>query len=61
MVEKNTALKPGCVVCKDKAAIYVQTGDGLLKIKEVQLEGKKRMDMGAFLRGYQIEEGMILQ
>lgn len=61
VVEKNTALKPGCVVYKDKAAIYVQTGDGLLKIKEVQLEGKKRMDMGAFLRGYQIEEGMILQ
>lgn len=61
VVEENTSLKPGSIVRADKNSIFVQTGDGLLKIKEVQLEGKKRMDMGAFLRGYQIETGTIFR
>ena len=40
--------------------IEVQTGCGVLEILELQLEGKKRMDTGAFLRGYQLEAGTIL-
>jgi methionyl-tRNA formyltransferase len=39
----------------------VQTGDGLLLIRELQIPGKKRMDAGAFLRGYQVQEGTKLQ
>ena len=31
--------------------LTVQTGEGLLRIEELQLEGKKRMDAAAFLRG----------
>ena len=38
----------------------IQTGEGILKIDTLQLEGKKRMDAQAFLRGYTVEEGMIL-
>lgn len=44
-----------------KDALIVQTGSGALAIKELQLEGKKRMDAGAFLRGFHVEPGTILQ
>lgn len=40
--------------------IFVETGDGILAIGEVQLEGKKRMSADAFLRGYPIEVGTKL-
>ena len=35
-------------------------GEALLSIRELQLEGKKRMDVETFLRGYTIEKGEIL-
>lgn len=52
--------KPGTVVKVDKDAFYVQTGEGLLKVRELQIPGKKRMDAGAFLRGYQVKVGEML-
>lgn len=61
VVQEQTEHAPGTVVRVKKDAICVQTGEGILEVKEVQLEGKKRMDMGAFLRGYHMKEGMILQ
>ncbi len=61
VVQEQTEHAPGTVVRVEKDAICVQTGEGILEVKEVQLEGKKRMDMGAFLRGYHMKEGMILQ
>lgn len=51
---------PGLVVSTDKRGIRVQTGQGILCIKELQLEGKKRMDADAFLRGYPMKDGIIL-
>lgn len=51
---------PGTIVRVEKDAFYVQTGTGLLKVSELQIPGKKRMDAGAFLRGYQVKEGEIL-
>ena len=35
-------------------------GQGYLVVNEVQLEGKKRMDSGSFLRGNQLEAGVML-
>lgn len=58
--ERDSKNEPGTVVCVSKDGFGVQTGKGILKIRELQLEGKKRMDAGAFLRGYQMEEGMKL-
>lgn len=40
-----------------KNDMYVQTGKGALSLVEVQLQGKKRMDTGSFLRGCHVEEG----
>ena len=44
----------------DKQTFVVRCGDGALKIRSLQLEGKKRMDTAAFLLGYKIESGMKL-
>lgn len=49
---------PGTIVQVGKESLLVQTGKGLLSLKEVQLEGKKRMDIASFLRGYPLEEGL---
>lgn len=53
--------RPGTIVKVEKDAFYVQTGDGLLKVLELQIPGKKRMDAGAFLRGYQVKAGEMLK
>ena len=49
--------EPGIVVKTDKKGIYVACGEGVLVLSQVQLEGKKRMDADAFLRGCHIEAG----
>lgn len=58
--EKQEKGQPGEVVQVEKEAFFVQTGEGILKIEELQMEGKKRMDTGAFLRGFQLACGEIL-
>ena len=50
---------PGTVVSLD-GGICVQTGVGILQITELQLEGKKRMDAAAFLRGAHVAVGDVL-
>ena len=51
---------PGSITEITKDSFTVQTGRGTLKIREVQLEGKKRMTVDAFLRGYELEKGVTL-
>ena len=51
---------PGTVVEVNKNSIKVQTGQDLLVLKQIQLEGKKRMDVAAFLLGYKVEAGTVL-
>ena len=60
VLAENTGEKPGTVVDVLKNSFIVQTGDGCLEFLEVQLEGKKRMDAGSFLRGVKIEKGDCL-
>lgn len=49
----------GEVVKVTKNDFVIKTGQGGLIVKELQLEGKKRMDAGAFMRGVPIKEGVI--
>lgn len=57
---KQDASACGEIVNVTKDAVYVACGEGLLKITELQLQGKKRMDAAAFLRGYRVEPGTRL-
>ncbi|MCI8377347.1 MAG: methionyl-tRNA formyltransferase [Lachnospiraceae bacterium] len=59
--EENSALENGTVAAVGKSDFTVKTGEGFLKVLSVQLEGKKRMDTAAFLRGYPLERGMVLK
>ena len=58
-VDQNTDAAPGTIVKVTKEAFFVQTGEGLLKVKALQIPGKKRMETGAFLRWYSIEKGDV--
>ena len=60
VVEGAQDAEPGTVICVEKGAMAVQTGEGALSLLEVQLEGKKRMEVDAFLRGYGVEAGCKL-
>lgn len=51
---------PGTVLRVDQEAIYVDTGNGVLQITELQLEGKKRLQAKEFLLGCKIQAGDIL-
>ncbi|CBK73739.1 methionyl-tRNA formyltransferase [Butyrivibrio fibrisolvens 16/4] len=55
VVEKSG--EPGTIIDVDKNGFTVACGKGSLVINELQLEGKKRMAAGDFLRGYSIETG----
>ena len=49
--------KPGSVIAIDKKSFTVRCGKGALAVKNLQIEGKKRMDTAAFLLGYKVEIG----
>ena len=59
VTDENSNEQAGTVVKVEKDGFYVQTGNGILKVLELQIPGKKRMDAGAFLRGYTIEPGEV--
>ena len=50
----------GEIIRVTKETVCVACGEGALEITELQLQGKKRMDTGAFLRGYHLEPGTRL-
>ena len=51
---------PGTVVAVDKNSFSVQTGSGVLRVTEVQPQGKRRMSAEEYLRGYRLEQGLVL-
>lgn len=51
---------PGEIIKINKDSFEVMTGDGILAVKELQLEGKKRLPADAFLRGYPVKAGTKL-
>lgn len=50
----------GEIISVDKKSFTVRCKNGALRIMNLQLEGKKRMDTSAFLLGYEIKVGMKL-
>lgn len=60
VVETESGKKAGTVVEAQADRFLVQTGAGCLALREVQLEGKKRMAADAFLRGNHAEQDTIL-
>ena len=57
VLDRNYGCEYGEVAEVTRTSLIIQTGVGALSVKSVQLEGKKRMDISAFLNGYTIEKG----
>ncbi len=57
----NHNIFPGTIVSVDSISIKVAVVDGFLLIKEIQLPGKRRMDIRSFLAGNEIEIGYELR
>ncbi len=51
---------PGTVIKADAEGLTISTGRGTLIIKDLQLEGRKRMNVKAFLLGNPLKAGEIL-
>ena len=54
---ENTGNPGRVTVTKDK--LLVECGENFLSITELQLEGKKRMETAAFLRGFTVEDQTV--
>ncbi len=52
--------KPGEIVKADKTGLYVSASDGVLSIKDLQLEKCKMLDYKSFLNGNKIKPGTVL-
>ncbi len=57
VLDRNYGCEYGEVAEVTRNCLIIQTGIGALSVKSVQLQGKKRMDIAAFLNGYTIEKG----
>ena len=60
VVSYEGSVEPGTVVKVTKDTIIVAAGEGALALKEIQLAGKKRMPVQAFLLGSSVETGIRL-
>ncbi|MDD3725769.1 MAG: methionyl-tRNA formyltransferase [Candidatus Ratteibacteria bacterium] len=56
-IQEESNKEPGEIIKFDKCYIYVACGNGVLKIEELQIEGKKRMSASEFLNGYPVKKG----
>lgn len=51
IVDNSVKNEIGKIVSDNKTHVHIQTATGLIAIEELQLQGKKRMDIESFLRG----------
>lgn len=58
--ESEQSGKAGEVLSADKDGILVACGEGSVLIKEIKVEGKKKMSAEDYLRGHKIEKGTLL-
>ena len=55
------AEETGTLLCVDRKELKVALADGYLKLKEIQLAGKKRMKTEDFLRGFHADGEMCVE
>lgn len=58
--ETPQSQNPGCIVDVRRDGIWVATGKGHIILKDIQLEGKKRLSVREFLLGHPVDAGTIL-
>lgn len=58
--DRDVNTKPGTICAVNKEGIIVKTGDGFIKIEEVQFDSCRTMSIGQYICGNTICEGEIL-
>jgi len=53
--------KPGSIIAAGKDGVCVACGSGALRVKELQLAGRKRLPAAEFLRGCPLEKGARME
>lgn len=61
VLDKNSDAAPGTIVNVSNEGIDICCGGRLLRATEIQMPGKKRVDVNAYLRGNTIEKGIVLE
>lgn len=56
---EDTVAVVGTIITDDKKYIKIAASDGYIILKDVKLQGKKRMDIRSFLNGYKMNEAYI--
>ena len=56
---EGLALSPGRIAKHSGEGLLVETGEGLILIRELQAPGKKRLAAADFLRGFPIDDGTV--
>ena len=59
-LSSNEKFISGEIIDIQTNGIIVATGDGAIKITEIQPEGKRRMRVEEYLRGHKVEKGVLL-
>ncbi|HIU25545.1 MAG TPA: methionyl-tRNA formyltransferase [Candidatus Copromorpha excrementigallinarum] len=60
-LEEKTSEADGTVTGTDREGLYVASGGRLLKVTEIQVPGRKRVEIKEFLKGNSIEIGSVLR
>ncbi len=59
--ERFEACPCGTLVSVKNGMLWIMTGNGILQVRELQPEGKRRMTTEEFLRGYPLTPGLVFE
>ncbi len=60
-INDDSDYQPGYVIKANKDGIFVKAGEGAVILKEIQMPGKNKMPVEAFLRGNKFPEKIMLE
>lgn len=61
LAEEGPAAEPGTVLSADADGVCIACGEGVLRVRELQLAGKKKLPASDFLRGASLSAGARLE
>ncbi len=59
IIHQSSTRQPGTLLRADREGLLIGTGSSCLLIKEIKMEGKRRMEVADFLNGWPLEPGCI--
>lgn len=60
VVDSDKSVLPGTIFDSDKNGFKIRCSKGAISVRDVQLEGKKRMDVKSFISGFKVVDGTVL-